>query len=310
MSLPEPLTTVEKLQTSLQRKAKAEPAFRFYALWDKVYREDVLLEAFQRCRANAGAPGADRETFDMIEARGVERWLEALQEELIAGTYAPQPLLRVWIPKSNGGHRPLGIPTIRDRVVQMAVVLVIGPIFEADLLPQQYGFRPGLDAKMALRRVYWHVTQHGRREVVDADLRDYFTSIPHHPLMRCLSRRIVDGRVLHVIKSWLTALVVEIIDGRLVDVVASARLDYQFDLHVLRRKHGEGAQDRRWETKADRGRARKLRESARLTSAASAGSTIAQCALLLYDYGHRPWSRSNDAHRQSFGIQGQVSRFA
>ena len=193
MSLPEPLTTVEKLQTSLQRKAKAEPAFRFYALWDKVYREDVLLEAFQRCRANAGAPGADRETFDMIEARGVERWLEALQEELIAGTYAPQPLLRVWIPKSNGGHRPLGIPTIRDRVVQMAVVLVIGPIFEADLLPQQYGFRPGLDAKMALRRVYWHVTQHGRREVVDADLRDYFTSIPHHPLMRCLSRRIVDG---------------------------------------------------------------------------------------------------------------------
>jgi len=127
MSLPEPLTTVEKLQTSLQRKAKAEPAFRFYALWDKVYREDVLLEAFQRCRANAGAPGADRETFDMIEARGVERWLEALQEELIAGTYAPQPLLRVWIPKSNGGHRPLGIPTIRDRVVQMAVVLVIAP---------------------------------------------------------------------------------------------------------------------------------------------------------------------------------------
>jgi hypothetical protein len=101
-------------------------------------------------------------------------------------------------------------------VVQLAVVLVIGPIFEADLLPQQYGFRPGLDAKMALRRVYWHVTQHGRREVVDADLRDYFTSIPHHPLMRCLSRRIVDGRVLHVIKSWLTALVVEIIDGRLV----------------------------------------------------------------------------------------------
>ncbi|MGB8547423.1 MAG: group II intron reverse transcriptase/maturase [Xanthobacteraceae bacterium] len=223
MSLPEPLTTVEKLQTSLQRKAKAEPAFRFYALWDKVYREDVLLEAFQRCRANAGAPGADRETFDMIEARGVERWLEALQEELIAGTYAPQPLLRVWIPKSNGGHRPLGIPTIRDRVVQMAVVLVIGPIFEADLLPQQYGFRPGLDAKMALRRVYWHVTQHGRREVVDADLRDYFTSIPHHPLMRCLSRRIVDGRVLHVIKSWLTALVVEIIDGRLVRTAEARR---------------------------------------------------------------------------------------
>jgi RNA-directed DNA polymerase len=170
MSLPEPLTTVEKLQNSLQTKAKAEPAFRFYALWDKVHRKDILLEAYQRCQANAGAPGVDRETFDMIEAQGVERWLEALREELTLGIYAPQPLLRVWIPKSNGGQRPLGIPTIRDRVVQMAVVLVIGPIFEADLLPQQYGFRPGLDAKMALRRVYWHVTQHGRREVVEASL--------------------------------------------------------------------------------------------------------------------------------------------
>jgi group II intron reverse transcriptase/maturase len=146
-----------------------------------------------------------------------------LREELTSGHYAPQPLLRVWIPKSNGGQRPLGIPTIRDRVVQMAMVLVIGPIFEADLLPQQYGFRPGLDAKMALRRVYWHVTQHGRREVVDADLRDYFTSIPHEPLMRCLSRRIADGRILHVIKSWLTAPVVEIIDGRPVQTAEARR---------------------------------------------------------------------------------------
>jgi RNA-directed DNA polymerase len=223
MSLPKPPETVEKLQTSLQTKAKAEPAFRFYALWDKVYRKDVLLEAYRRCRANAGAPGVDRVTFDMIEAQGVERWLGMLREELTSGHYAPQPLLRAWIPKSNGGQRPLGIPTIRDRVVQMAMVLVIGPIFEADLLPQQYGFRPGLDAKMALRRVYWHVTQHGRREVVDADLRDYFTSIPHEPLMRCLSRRIVDGRILHVIKSWLTAPVVEIIDGRPVQTAEARR---------------------------------------------------------------------------------------
>lgn len=135
-------------------------------------------------------------TFEQIEARGVKGWLEKLQEELLSGQYVPKPLLRVWIPKSNGGQRPLGIPTIRDRVVQMAVVLVIGPIFEADLLPQQYGFRPEVDAKMALRRVYWHVTQHGRCEVVDADLRDYFTSIPHSPLMRSLARRIADGRVL------------------------------------------------------------------------------------------------------------------
>ena len=224
MSLPRPTETVEKLQTSLQTKAKAEPAFRFYALWDKVYRKDVLSEAYRRCRANAGASGVDGETFQLIDALGVEEWLGMLREELISGRYVPKPLLRVWIPKSNGGQRPLGIPTIRDRVVQMAVVLIIGPIFEADLLPQQYGFRPGLDAKMALRRVYWHVTQHGRREVVDADLRDYFTSIPHAPLMRCLSRRIVDGSMLHVIKSWLTAPVVEIIDDRPVQTTEARRM--------------------------------------------------------------------------------------
>jgi retron-type reverse transcriptase len=181
MSLSTPSETVEKLQTSLQTKAKAEPAFRFYALWDKVCRQDVLLEAYRRCRANAGAAGVDGETFARIEAQGLEQWLGVLREELVSGRYKPKPLLRVWIPKSNGGQRPLGIPCISDRVVQMAAVLIIGPIFEADLLPQQYSFRPGLDAKMALRRVYWHVTQHGRREVVDADLRDYFTSIPHAP---------------------------------------------------------------------------------------------------------------------------------
>ena len=223
MSLAKPSETVEKLQISLQTKAKAEPVFRFYALWDKVYRKDILLEAYRRCRANAGAAGVDGETFERIDAQGAERWLGMLREELISGHYTPKPLLRVWIPKSNGGQRPLGIPTIRDRVVQMAAVLIIGPILEADLLPQQYGFRPGLDAKMALRRVYWHVTQHGRREVVDADLRDYFTSIPHAPLMRCLSRRIVDGRMLHVIKSWLTAPVVEIVDERPVQTTEARR---------------------------------------------------------------------------------------
>ena len=223
MSLPTPSETVEKLQTSLQTKAKAEPAFRFYALWDKVCRKDVLQEAYRRCRANAGAAGVDGETFDQIDARGPERWLEALREELTSGRYVPKPLLRGWIPKSNGGQRPLGIPCITDRVVQMAAVLIIGPIFEADLLPQQYGFRPGLDAKMALRRVYWHVTQHGRREVVDADLRDYFTSIPHSPLMRCMSRRISDGRMLHIIKGWLTAPVIEVIEGRPVQTTEARR---------------------------------------------------------------------------------------
>jgi group II intron reverse transcriptase/maturase len=223
MSLPTPSETVEKLQTSLQTKAKAEPAFRFYALWDKVCRQDVLREAYRRCRANAGTAGVDGETFERIDARGPEQWLGALREELVLGRYVPKPLLRVWIPKSNGGQRPLGIPCISDRVVQTAAVLIIGPIFEADLLPQQYGFRPGLDAKMALRRVYWHVTQHGRREVVDADLRDYFTSIPHAPLMRSLSRRIADGRMLHVIKCWLTAPVVEVIDGRPVQTTEARR---------------------------------------------------------------------------------------
>jgi RNA-directed DNA polymerase len=223
MSLPTPSETVGKLQTSLQAKAKAEPAFRFYALWDKVCRKDVLLEAYARCRANAGAAGVDGETFEQIEAHGRERWLETLQEELVSGRYTPQPLLRVWIPKSNGGQRPLGIPPIRDRVVEMATVLIIGPIFEVDLLPQQYGFRPGLDAKMALRRVYWHVTQHGRREVVDADLCDYFTSIPHSDLMRSLARRIADGRMLRIIKCWLTAPVVEYVGGRPVRTTEARR---------------------------------------------------------------------------------------
>lgn len=222
MSLRTP-NTVEKLQTSLQMKAKTELAFRFYTLWDKVCRRDVLAEAYQRCRANAGAAGVDGESFEQVETQGLEGWLERLREELISGTYRPKPLLRVWIPKSNGGQRPLGIPTIRDRVAQMAVVLIIGPIFEADLLPQQYGFRPGVDAKMAVRRVYWHVTQQGRREVVDADLRDYFTSIPHSPLMRSLARRIADGRVLKTIKRWLTVAVVERMNGRSVRTAEARR---------------------------------------------------------------------------------------
>jgi RNA-directed DNA polymerase len=135
------------LQNSLQAKAKSEPSYRFYSLWDKVYREDVLREAYRRSRANAGAPGVDGIDFEGIETAGVDRWLKTLQEELRSQSYVPQPLLRVWIPKRNGGRRPLSIPTVKDRVVQTAVVLVLGPIFEADLAPQQYGFRPGRDAR-------------------------------------------------------------------------------------------------------------------------------------------------------------------
>lgn len=209
MRLPTPASTVRKLQKSLHVKAKTEPRFRFYSLWDKICRDDILREAYRRCRRNRGAAGVDRETFEQVETYGVEQWLGNLQQELKAKTYQPQPLLRVWIPKSNGGQRPLGIATLRDRVVQMAVQLILQPIFEADLLPQQYGFRPGLDAKMAVRRVYFHLTQWRRQEVVDGDLSDYFTTIPHGALMKCVARRIADGTVLAVIKRWLEAPVME-----------------------------------------------------------------------------------------------------
>ncbi|MFV2070228.1 MAG: group II intron reverse transcriptase/maturase [Pirellulales bacterium] len=208
MSLPTLLESVQKLQMALQAKAKAEPSYRFYSLWDKVCRRDVLWEAYRRCRANGGAPGVDRVTFEQIETEGVMAWLAKLQEELRSKTYCAGPLLRVWIPKT-GGQRPLGIPPIRDRVAQMALLLVIGPIFEADLCEEQYGFRSGVDAKMAIRRAYFHVTERGLREVVDGDLSDYFNTIPHGALMRCLSRRIADGQVLSTINGWLRTPVVE-----------------------------------------------------------------------------------------------------
>jgi RNA-directed DNA polymerase len=204
-----PLERVRKLQIALPAKAKAEPAFRFYFLWDKVCRADVLDEAYRACRRNGGTPGCDGMTFDQIAAHGQERWLEELRQELRAGEYRSQSLLRVWIPKSNGSQRPLGISCIRGRVVEMAVLLVVGPIFEADLLGNQYGFRPAMDAKMAIRKAFWHITARGRSEVVDADLSDYFTSIPHGPLLRCVSRRIADGKLLSIIKSWLTVPVIE-----------------------------------------------------------------------------------------------------
>jgi RNA-directed DNA polymerase len=209
VSLSTSRISVEKLQSSLQAKAKSEPSFRFYSLWDKIYRADVLREAYRRSRANAGSPGVDGIDFQAIEAEGVDQWLGMLQEELRNKSYVPQPLLRVWIPKRNGDQRPLSIPTVKDRVVQTAVVLVLGSIFEADLGPQQYGFRPGMDAKMAVRRAYFHITQHNRRDVVDADLSDYFSTLPHGPLMRCVARRVTDGAVLSVLKAWLTAAVCE-----------------------------------------------------------------------------------------------------
>jgi RNA-directed DNA polymerase len=203
-----PPEKVEKLQAALHTKAKNAPDYRFYALYDKLYRRDVLEWALTRCRINAGAPGVDGQTFADIEAYGEDRWLDALAEELRKGTYQSQPVRRVFIPKPDGKQRPLGIPCIKDRVVQMAAVLVLEPIFEADLEPEQHAYRPGRSALDAVRQVE-RLLRTGHTEVVDADLSGYFDSIPHHELMKSVSRRISDGRMLRLIKMWLETPVEE-----------------------------------------------------------------------------------------------------
>lgn len=207
MSLQTP-ESVGKLQRVLRAKAKESPGYRFYALYDKVYRRDVLAHAYERCRRNKGAAGVDGQTFESIQAYGVERWLDERVEELKNGTYCPEAVRRVWIPKADGKQRPLGIPTIRDRVVQMAMVLVIEPIFDEDLQPEQHAYRANHDAHQALREVQSWLDR-GYVEIVDADLSGYFDSIPHHELMQCVARRISDGRVLHLVKMWLQAPVEE-----------------------------------------------------------------------------------------------------
>ena len=189
------LATPEKiriLQRKLYRKAKAEPAFRFYVLYDKIYREDILRHAYGLARANAGAPGVDGVSFAQIEAPGLEAWLAGLREELVSKTYRPDPVRRVMIPKPNGGERPLGIPTIRDRVVQTAAKLVLEPIFEADFEDNAYGYRPARGAVDAVKEVHRLICR-GYTDVVDADLSNYFDSIPHDDLMKSVARRIVDG---------------------------------------------------------------------------------------------------------------------
>jgi len=207
MSLAPP-EKVQKLQTALHAKAKGSPTYRFYALYDKVYRKDVLLHAYACCKSNKGAAGVDGQTFEDIEQYGLERWLGELTEQLRSRTYQPQPVRRVYIPKPDGKQRPLGIPTVKDRVVQMAAVLVLEPIFGADLPPEQYAYRPNSSALDAVRHVHKLLTT-GHGQVVDADLSGYFDSIPHAELMRCLARRIVDGAMLHLIKMWLEAPVEE-----------------------------------------------------------------------------------------------------
>jgi group II intron reverse transcriptase/maturase len=193
---------VGKLQETLHAKAKRAPTYRFYALYDKVYRLDVLWHAYQCCRANDGAPGVDAQTFADIEACGVLTWLGVLAEELRKKTYRPQAVRRVYIPKPDGKQRPLGIPTIKDRVVQMAAVVVLEPIFEADLQPEQYAYRPGRSALDAVQQVQ-ALMKAGHTEVIDADLSGYFDSIPHAELMKAVARRVSDRHLLGLIKAWL-----------------------------------------------------------------------------------------------------------
>jgi RNA-directed DNA polymerase len=204
-----PPPKLQKLQAALHAKAKASPDQKFHALYDKVYRKDVLEHAYDCCRANGGAEGVDGQKFEDIEKYGLDQWLGELAEELKVKTYRPSPVRRVWIPKPDGKKRPLGIPTIKDRVAQTAAMLVLQPIFEADLQGEQYAYRPQRSALDAVLHVRELLVQ-GHTQVVDADLSGYFDSIPHAELMQCLRRRIVDGAMLHLLKMWLEAPVEEI----------------------------------------------------------------------------------------------------
>lgn len=207
MSLRTP-EKIRTLQRGLYAKAKAERSYRFYALYDKVYRADVLRHAYRHAQSNGGAAGVDGQRFSDIEAAGAEEWLATLEKELREETYKPSPVRRVMIPKPGGGERPLGIPTFRDRVVQTAAKLVLEPIFEADFAGMAYGYRPGRSARDAVREVHRAVCG-GYTDVVDADLSKYFDTIPHDQLMRSVARRVSDRRMLRLIKAWLKTPVEE-----------------------------------------------------------------------------------------------------
>src|SRR5713101_6373948 len=201
MSLTTP-SKIRELQIKLYRKAKNEPEFRFYQLYDKVYREDILNHAYALARANHGAPGVDEDSFEAIESRGLAEWMNGLREELRSRTYKPQPVRRVIIPKPGGGERPLGIPTIRDRVAQTAAKLVLEPIWEAELEPNAYGYRPQKSAQDAMQKV--DELQHKEYpDIVDADWSKYLDTIPHCELMQCVARRMVHRHVLRLLQMWL-----------------------------------------------------------------------------------------------------------
>lgn len=215
---PQGITTPEKLrhlQETLYRKAKAQPGYRFWSLYGELTRRDLLEHALQLVVRNGGAPGVDGQSLAHITAstETQARWLDTLQKEMQTKTYRPEPVRRVYIPKSNGGQRPLGIPTVKDRVVQMAALLVLGPIFEADFHPRSYGFRPGRNAHQALDEIV-SALRSGRLEVVDADLSKYFDTIPHDRLMKLVARRTSDGSLLHLIRQWLDAPVAEKVEGK------------------------------------------------------------------------------------------------
>ena len=211
MSLQTP-QSVRKLQRALYAKAKESPDYRFYTLYDKMYRQDVLTFAYRRCKANGGQPGVDGQTFADIESQGVEAWLGGLARDLMQKRYRPEAVRRVWIPKPNGKQRPLGIPTIRDRVAQMAAAVVLESIFEADLEPEQYAYRPGRNALEAVRQVH-SLLCCSHTHVVDADLSGYFDSVPHTELMKSVARRVSDGQALHLVKMWPQMPVEETRDG-------------------------------------------------------------------------------------------------
>jgi len=204
--------SLRKLQRALYLRAKREPRFRAYSIYDKVYRPDILAHAYALARANGGAPGPDGVTFEDIEATGSEALLEELREELKTKTYRPGPVRRVYIPKLTGGERPLGIPNIRDRVVQTAAKLLLEPLFEADFEKDSYGFRPKRDAHQALDAIHEALCQ-GMYWIIDADVTAYFDSIPQDRLMKAVAERVVDGAMLALVKMFLEAPIVDERDG-------------------------------------------------------------------------------------------------